>query len=114
MKKRIVLALSLFIPLLAGTAQTTSPRSVIAFTHVTVIDTTGAPAKPDMTVIIMNGRINALGKTGRTRLPADAREINATGKFMIPGLWDMHAHPSGEGTLALFIANGVTGVRVMM
>jgi imidazolonepropionase-like amidohydrolase len=87
----------------------------IVFTHVTVIDATGAPAKFDMTVVISGERIVALGKTGKFRIPADAQTIDATGKFLIPGLWDMHAHLSyyGEAALPLLIANGVTGVRDM-
>lgn len=39
--------------------------------------------------------------------------VNATGKFLIPGLWDMHVHPHGKEYLPLFVANGVTGIRIM-
>jgi ankyrin repeat protein len=82
-----------------------------------VIDATGAPAKPDMTVVVRGDRIEALGKTGKLTVPQNMQVVNATGKFIIPGLWDMHAHLQdlglGKGYLALFIANGVTGVRVM-
>jgi imidazolonepropionase-like amidohydrolase len=47
-------------------------------------------------------------------LPENAHVVDATGKFLIPGLWDMHIHPLDEKDyLALFTANGVTGVRVM-
>ncbi|UCC99239.1 MAG: hypothetical protein JSW66_04995, partial [Phycisphaerales bacterium] len=91
-----------------------SGRTALVFTHVTVIDATGAPAKPDMTVVIKGGRIAALGKTATLDVPEDAHVVDATGKFLIPGLWDMHIHPLGEKDyLALFTANGVTGVRVM-
>ncbi len=92
-------------------------QKVLVFTHVTVIDATGAPAKPDMTVVIKGGRIAALGKTANLDVPENAHVVDATGKFLIPGLWDMHAHLQdvglGKSYLALFIANGVTGVRVM-
>jgi imidazolonepropionase-like amidohydrolase len=114
----ILLAISLFslipAPAFAQKQQGFQSKPVV-FTHVTVIDATGAPAKPDMTVVISGGRIAALGKTGRVRIPADAQTIDATGKFLIPGLWDMHAHLSyyGEVALPLLIANGVTGVRDM-
>ncbi|MGB2866075.1 MAG: amidohydrolase family protein [Sedimentisphaerales bacterium] len=91
-----------------------SQQKVLAFTHVTVIDTTGAPAKPGMTVVIKGDRIAALGKTANLDVPQDAYVVDATGKFLIPGLWDMHIHPlNKKDYLALFIANGVTGVRVM-
>ncbi len=86
----------------------------LAFTHVTVIDMTGAPPKSDMTVVVTSNRISALGQTGKIRIPKEAQVIDATGKFLIPGLWDMHFHiHETERTFPLFIANGVTGVRNM-
>lgn len=90
------------------------PASLV-FTHVTVIDATGAAAKPDMTVVLEGERIVAIGRGGQVRIPKGARVIDAAGKFLIPGLWDMHVHlaKSGENTLPLFIANGITSVRDM-
>ena len=89
-------------------------QKALVFTHVTVIDATGAPAKPDMTVVIKGGRIAALGKTANLDVPENAHVVDATGKFLIPGLWDMHNYPHNKKEyLALFIANGVTGMRVM-
>ena len=89
----------------------------LVFTHVTVIDATGSPAKADMTVVVKGDRITALGKTANFDVPENAHIVDATGKFLIPGLWDMHMHLQelglGKSYLALFIANGVTGVRVM-
>ena len=67
-----------------------------------------------MSVVISGGRIVALGRTGRVRLPKDALVVNASGKFLIPGLWDMHVHEwNKEVFFPLFITNGVTGVRDM-
>ena len=87
---------------------------VLALTHVTVIDMTGAPAKRDMTVVITGKRITAIEKAGKARVPSGARIIDAAGKFLIPGLWDMHVHFTEiERSFPLFIANGVTGVRNM-
>jgi len=65
----------------------------IALMHVTVIDGTGAPAKPDMTVLIVGYRIAEIAKSNTISVPRFARTIDATGSFVIPGLWDMHAHP---------------------
>jgi hypothetical protein len=67
-------------------------QSYLAFIHVSVIDATGAPTMPDMTVVIVGDRITEIGKTGEIILPERARVIDATGKFLIPGLWDMHVH----------------------
>ena len=68
-----------------------------------------------MTIVITEGRIAALGKTGAVPLPKEARILDATGKFLIPGLWDMHGHLTytTENALALLIENGITGVRDM-
>lgn len=94
-------------------AQTQSFGPKIAFTHVTIIDATGAPAKPDMTVILSAGRIAEIGSSTQLRAPTDSQVIDATGKFLIPGLWDMHVHWGNTAYLPLFIANGVTGMRIM-
>jgi|SRR5246127_1251434 len=100
-----------------------SPTSSTLIIHdVTVIDATGAPAKPHQTVIVRGGKIEAIDNSGMGfggKLPGT--HVDGTGKFLIPGLWDMHVHmvfgdwfPGGkEVTLPLFIANGITGVRDM-
>jgi len=94
--------------------------------HVTVIDGTGAPPRSDMTVLIVGYRIAEIAKSNTISVPRFARTIDATGSFLIPGLWDMHAHPDDpelwpvnpppqekEKLLTLLIANGVTGIRDM-
>src|SRR5580658_6396603 len=85
----------------------------LVFIHATVIDATGAPAQPDVTVVITGDRITAMGQSASAQTPANARIVDATGKFLIPGLWDMHVHWYAQDYLPLFIANGVTGVRIM-
>ena len=94
-------------------AEQSAPSPILVFTHVTVIDGTGAPARPAMTVVMMEGRISAVGTTGEVPVPPEAQVVDASGKFMIPGLWDMHVHWYRKDSLSLFIANGVTGVRQM-
>jgi imidazolonepropionase-like amidohydrolase len=80
---------------------------------VTVIDATGAPPQADMTIVITGERIGAIGKSGEVAIPKDARVVEATGQFLIPGLWDMHIHIVGREALALCLANGIVGVREM-
>lgn len=63
-----------------------------ALTHVTIIDGTGGPAKTDQTLVVINGRIAALGKTGPTRIPPTAKTIDGSGKTIIPGMVMMHEH----------------------
>lgn len=97
------------------------PKINLVIIHVTLIDGTGAPAQPDMTVVIANQKIAAIGPRLSTTIPEDAEILDATGKFMIPGLTDAHIHLTGAGEpggsrefiLPLLIANGVTTVRDM-
>src|SRR4029453_5217412 len=114
MKRILAVLLLCVMPvlLLATPAQNSQTKSLV-FTHVTVIDATGAPAKPEMTVIINGDRITEIGKTGEVRVPKDAQVVDSTGKFLIPGLWDMHVHWYLKDYLPLFLANGVTGIRFM-
>ena len=115
MKK--ILALMILFPLLFSCSSTRQEseegQKALVFTHAVIIDAAGGPNKTDMTVVIAGDRITDIKKTGKTRLPKGAQVIDATGKFLIPGLWDMHAHYYDAGYLPLFIANGVTGVRIM-
>ena len=119
MRKILVLLLIFTLPtLLAAQTKPGAQSQPLVFTHATVIDPTGPSPKSDMTVIVVGNRISALGKTDRVRLPKGAQVVDATGKFLIPGLWDMHVHsPSDKQTREIFlpltIANGVTGVRHM-
>ena len=134
LKGRLVKRICLLIELLLVAALTLTqsaaqapPRtgiSIIALTHVTVIDGTGAPPKSDVTLVLAGYRIADIGKG--IPIPHQARIIDATGSFVIPGLWDMHAHPDDPelwplhpseqqkaSLLTLLIANGVTGIRDM-
>src|SRR5438552_10323240 len=112
MKTRIALFLLLPALLLAQSNGSRQPAPLL-LAHVTVIDVTGGPSKPDMTVVIRGDRISEIGKAGEIVPPPDATVVDASGKFLIPGLWDMHVHGFGRNSLTLFTANGVTGVREM-
>ena len=98
------------------------PRQyALAITHVTVIDATGAPPQSDMTVLISDERVIRIGASSATAIPVGAQIVDATGKFLIPGLADMHVHLTGSGEptgsrefiLPLLLANGITTVRDM-
>ncbi|HEX9596004.1 MAG TPA: hypothetical protein VF982_03935, partial [Anaerolineales bacterium] len=64
----------------------------LVLTHVTVIDVAGGPPKPDMTVVITDDRISDIGEAKKVSVPPGAKVVNAAGKFLIRGLWDMHVH----------------------
>src|SRR5579862_7108765 len=94
------------------------PLQVIAVAHATVFDMTGASPRHDLTVVISGARITEVGPARDVRIPAGARTVDGRGKFLIPGLWDMHVHTDLAGIdlrplLGLYLANGVTGVRDM-
>ncbi len=89
------------------------PREPIAFEHAMVIDVAGGSVLADRSVVISGGRINGVGPAGAVAIPAGARVVDAAGKYLIPGLWDMHVHFHVKSYGALFVANGVTGVRVI-
>jgi len=93
----------------------------VTITNITIIDVTGGPPQLHRTVVVRNGKIEDV----HYFVPNDAKtkgvHVNGTGKFLIPGLWDMHVHTvfgewfprAKEITLPLFVANGITGVRDM-
>lgn len=101
--------------------QASTDRPSVAIVHVNIVDVTGGPIQTDMTVIVQSNRIVHVGKANKSKVPADARLLDGHGKFLIPGLWDMHVHtifgdwiPGGqEVSLPLFVANGITGIRDM-
>ncbi|HEY6352218.1 MAG TPA: amidohydrolase family protein [Candidatus Angelobacter sp.] len=122
MKKIAVMIVScILFPSGGAQAQLPPDQPPVAIIHVNIIDATGSPAQPDRTVIIQGNRIARIGKANRVKVPRNARIVNAKGKFLIPGLWDMHVHtifgdwiPGGKDvSLPLFAANGVTGIRDM-
>lgn len=88
---------------------------VTVLTGATLIDGTGAPARRDVTIVLAGDRILWTGKHC-SMPPADgARVIDLRGKYVIPGLWDMHTHVGSDERIIvpLHIANGVTSVREM-
>jgi imidazolonepropionase-like amidohydrolase len=100
-------------------ALTGAPAPPLVIERVTVIEGEG-PARPGQTVVIEGSRIAAVGGSREVAAPKDARVVDGAGKFLIPGLWDMHVHvafpskkhPQGVYLPAL-VAQGVTGVRDM-
>ena len=105
------IAFSLLIALQA--ASTTS--APIAITHITLIDVREGTAKPDTTVLISGDHIVRVGGPGEViHFWKEARIIDGRGKFLIPGLWDMHVHVgSDERALHMLLASGITGARDM-
>jgi imidazolonepropionase-like amidohydrolase len=118
-RTRVALSLLLLAPAaLAGQGPAPAGDTAdapVAITRVTVIDVARGRRVPGQTVVVRGARLTAVGPAARVRVPAGARVIDGRGKFLIPGLWDMHVHfmNTGVSALPLLVAHGVTGVREM-
>ncbi len=117
-----VLRWTLLALTVTGLSSCSTPRNaVLAITHVNVIDATGSPAQPDMTLLIADQRIKWMGPSKSAPTLRGAGILDAAGKFLIPGLADMHVHLTGAGEpngsrefiIPLLLANGITTVRDM-
>ncbi|MGA8405991.1 MAG: amidohydrolase family protein [Candidatus Acidiferrales bacterium] len=83
----------------------------IALVGGTLIDGTGAAPVPDSVVLVEKGRIVAAGPKSRVKIPGGTQKIDARGKFILPGLWDMHAHFEQVEWGPIYLATGATTVR---
>ncbi len=112
MKKLILWVLVIIMSFLPVFGKTEKSLAII---NVTVIDVREGLELSEMTVIISGNQISQVGKTNAVKIPKGAKVINGAGKFLIPGLWDVHTHftDSGKSSFSLFIANGVTSIRDM-
>lgn len=112
-------ALPFLLAMLSCVAQDPSGETV--FRNVNVIPMTEEKVVKDQDVVIKNGVIKSIGDAGKVKYAKDARIIEAKGKYLIPGLAEMHAHvpPNDDmeamkDVLALFLNNGVTTIRGML
>jgi len=111
--RNLAAALALALLLFAAPARADD----VAFTHVTVVDVVEGRLLRDQVVRVAGGRIVEVGPAAGARIPKATHVVDATGKFLMPGLWDMHTHFfSGvpgcpEITFSLAVAHGVTGAR---
>ncbi len=101
-------------------AQAPAP-DVVAFENVTVLPMDRERTLTGQTVVVLGRRIADMGPAGQVEIPSDATRVDGTGKYLIPGMAEMHGHiPGGESpeyadrVLLLFVANGITTVRGML
>lgn len=99
----------------AAFAAETTFQKPLAFTHVTIVDVVNGQLLPNMTVVIEGNRIVQVEQTDLAQVPKESFVYHARGKYLIPGLWDMHVHLLDDEKYAFpsLLANGVTGVRDM-
>jgi len=119
--KPLLFALLALAHLIAPAAAATRPGP-IAFVNVTVVPMDSERVIPGRTVVVRDGRIESIGATAVTTLPADLPQIDGTGRYLMPGLAEMHAHvpPNPQqvqwtrDVLFLYVANGITFARSML
>jgi len=101
---------------------TTLLLQTVAFVNVNVVPMDRDGIAPNQTVVVRDGRIVEVGPAARVRVPAGATSVNGRGKYLMPGLAEMHGHLPNPNTgpeltetvLFLYVANGVTSVRGML
>ena len=86
------------------------PSSPLVFKGASLFDAEAAAVRPHTTVVIEGNRITAVGPDGRVKIPPGAEVVDARGKTLLPGLWDMHVHLQSSAGL-MHMAAGVTSVR---
>lgn len=113
MRNRLVAVIPALILILGGCEGGSEPPLVIQ--NVTVVPGTGDGRLADHTVVIEGDRIRSVAPSGTMDPPRGARVVDGRGKFLIPGLVEMHGHISKarSSALGLFVVHGVTTVRDM-
>jgi imidazolonepropionase-like amidohydrolase len=110
MKTLLIILLSLSV---AARAYGDEPEKALIIQNVCVIDTEHGTLKPNCRVVIRGKKILSVEPVAAGDQNAEGQVIDGKGKFLIPGLWDMHVHLPAKEFLTLFVVNGVTGVRDM-
>ncbi len=115
--RRTIFILLLITALLSGCRsgidQTTGTETVFAFVEANIVPMDSERILENQTVIVRDGLITEIGPTAKIKVPDEATRIDGRGKYLMPGLADMHVHVRSEGELTLLVAHGVTTIRDM-
>lgn len=109
----LFIALMISIAADSSAAATETPSAVTAFVDVAVVPMDRERVLPNWTVVVADGRIRELGPAPAVAIPKNAVVIDGRGKYLMPGLADMHAHTWEEEEFPLLLANGITTIRNM-
>lgn len=96
-----------------ASSMTAANSQDVILKNATVIDLEAGTTRPGQTIRLSDGWIEGVGADDGAASSKDATVIDLAGKYVLPGLWDMHLHPDSETDLDLLIANGVTSGRIM-
>ena len=109
------IAITVLTPLACSAQQ--PPAKSLLIRDVTVIDCAGHPPLSGMSILISDGRIATIASASEMKVPPNARVLEAHGKYLIPGLWNMHVHlgafEEGKRALSEYLGEGITGLRDM-
>ncbi len=102
----------------ASLACRSTATSRLLIRDVTIVDPGASASLPGRSVLVEGNRIAWVGPVGSRRPPRGTRVLEGSGLYLAPGLWDMHTHAlwepfASDGSLAAFVAHGVTGIRDM-
>ncbi len=122
MKHRTLLGAAIATAVLVSASQPVTQSATTAFVGVSVLTMDSDAVLADHTVVVSDGKIASVAPAAKAQLPAGAARVDGKGKFLMPGLAEMHAHiPGGaatdqavERTLFLYAANGITTIRGML
>jgi imidazolonepropionase-like amidohydrolase len=122
-RQLLPIAVSLVCGFLVACRKPAAPAAgqAILIRNATVINPGTSSVLPSTSVLVVNGKIQAVAPAAQLSAPGGALVVDGTGKYLIPGLWDMHVHTdmgdwipgATQVTFPLFVANGVTGIRTM-
>jgi hypothetical protein len=110
LEKAQTAALGARMPALAKSLITV-PKTAVAFTNVKVFDADAVKFTPNQTVVVVDGKIKAVGPARKIAIPKGAQVIDGKGKTLVPGLWDCHMHVGDDYTGVQELSLGVTSVR---
>lgn len=117
----ILLAIAMAAHSPATTATASSSRPDLVIEKVAIVDVVAGRISEPQAVVVVDGRIAAIGEAGGLTFPSSAVHVDGSGSYLMPGLVDLHVHlfnnashrPPNEWALPLFVAQGVTAVREM-
>ena len=122
-RQLLPIAVSLVCGFLVACRKPAAPAAgqAILIRNATVINPGTSSVLPSTSILVVNGKIQAVAPAAQLSAPEGALVVDGTGKYLIPGLWDMHVHTdmgdwipgATQVTFPLFVANGVTGIRTM-
>ncbi|HRK22076.1 MAG TPA: hypothetical protein PLX06_09710, partial [Fimbriimonadaceae bacterium] len=102
--------ISHLLPLILLTGATGPASKATAFVDVSVLTMDRETVLPHQSVVVQGGKIALIGDAKKVPIPKGAQKIDGRGKFLMPGLVEMHAHLNSAPELALYLANGVTTI----